>query len=336
MHRLPGVLERETADMTAMSDHQRTDPSHAYTAIRTALWPALHHLGFDGGNVLIQGDGARTLLGQPAPTAHHQDFLTARLTPATDDAAPTRPTLRGGEGDYDLVIASLPWADVQMRDPARWSTRLHRHLLMTIAATRLARPGALTAVLTTHDLMDTPNSAPRRAILMNATFLGAVRLPAGALRPQAGTDNVTDLVLLRTRTPEHTCISQTFEPTVTINVAGEPLSINQYFDDYPDQLLGSIDVESNVWGPPAPTVTPENAPLADSVRRALTALTETTAPATAPTASGQPDGDPASTWTIESTRRHLPQLLDVDAYRGPTPSPGTWRRPSIDPPAVGL
>lgn len=335
MHRQPGVLERETADMTAMSDHLRTDPSHAYTAIRTALWPALHRLGFDGGNVLVQGDGAHTLLGQPAASPHHQDFLTARLRPATDTTTPTQPALRGGEGDYDLVIASLPWADVQLRDPARWSTRLHRHLLMTIAATRLARPGALTAVLTTHDLIDTPNSAPRRAILMHAAFLGAVRLPAGALRPQAGTDNVVDLILLRTRTPEHTTPSPTFEPTVTVNVAGEPLTINQYYDDHPDQLLGPIDIETNVWGPPTMTVTPDTAaPLTTTLHRALTALTDTATPAC--TASSNPSGDPADTWTIESVRRHLPHLLDVDAYRGPTPEPGTWRRPSIDPPAIDL
>ncbi|QAY68800.1 hypothetical protein [Xylanimonas protaetiae] len=324
-----------------MADHIRTNPHQAYVAVRNALWPALHRLGFDGGDVLIQGGGAPTLLKMPGAPEIPEDFLAAHLArlDRLDPDAQHQPAPRGGEGDYDLVIASLPWADVQLRDPARWSTRLHRHLLMTIAATRLARPGGLVAVMTTHDLMDTPNPAPRRAILSNATFLGAVRLPAGALRPQAGTDNVVDLILLKTRTPGPHETSRPFEATVTVNIGAQPVTLNQHFDDHPDHLLGSIDVEARVWGPPVMTVAGDLTHLAQDLRTALAKLTDDAARdglADPPGARPATRPDVRGGWVIDSARRYLPALFDVDAYRGRTPAPEHWLRPSLDPPAIDL
>ena len=78
MHRMPGALERELADLTALTDHASTGAHDAYARLRGPLWATLHQLGFDGGEVLVLGDGAPTLLAMPGGRERAVDFLAAR------------------------------------------------------------------------------------------------------------------------------------------------------------------------------------------------------------------------------------------------------------------
>ncbi len=336
MHRIPGALEREVADLAALADHVATSAHDTYTQLRGPLWATLHALGFDGGDVLVQGDGAQTLLALPGGPQRTVDFIAARMVPLrhATSSAPPQPAIRGDAGDYDLVIASLPWADVQIRDPARRAQRERRHAEMTIAAARLARPGGLVAVLATHDLMDTPDPTRRRAILQHAAFLGAVRLPAGALRRQAGNDNVVDLILFTARDPHQPTRTRPLEPTIQIPLRGGDIVINQYYDDQSEQLLGSIDVEASVWGRPSLTVMADPATLGDDVGQALENLADAalrdglaTAPPEAQTAGG-PVG-----WAIGGARRYLPPLLGGDQPRDPSRLPEQW--PTTGPESPG-
>lgn len=338
MYRMPGALEREAADIAALADHAETSSHDAYRQIRVPLWSALHALGFTGGDVLIQGDGAHTLIGSPDGPIVSIDFLATTMTKIVDGEDP-RPhkAIKGGEGDYDLVISSLPWADVQTRDPARWSGRLHRHAAMTIACARLVRPGGLFAVLATHDLMDVANSTARQAVLTRAAFLGAVRLPAGALRPQAGTDNVVDLMLFARRPERGEALSRNFVPTVQVPLRGARLRINQHFDDHPDHMLGSIEAEANVWGPPVMTVqNPDRSRLGVELRDALTDITRAAITDGLVTPPEGSNGTGSVRWAVEGMRRYLPELLNVDSYRGRTPRPEAWNTPAFEPPSVDL
>ncbi|MEU2200577.1 hypothetical protein [Isoptericola sp. NPDC019482] len=334
MHRLPGALERDAADIAALADHVAHPATTAYRALREPLWSTLHALGFDGGHILVQGDGARTLLALPDRPDIPIDFITAHLAPLQHIQAgqPQPPAIDGGPSDYDAVIASLPWADVQMRVPSRRARHTARQALMTIAATRLARPGGLVAVLAGHDLMDSPDPTPRHAVRAHAAFLGAVRLPAGALRPQAGTDNVVDLMLF---TPTHDTglgPSLRFAHSIPIPLDGHTVHINQYYDNNPDQILGNIDAEANVWDQHALTVTGNPTHLTADVSQALTtlatnalqhALVPTSDPDT-PSETGEPgQSNGWGAWAITHARRYLPDLLRIDQRSNST---------SFDPP----
>ncbi len=337
MHRMPGALERELADLTAMTDHASTGAHDAYTRLRGPLWATLRQLGFDGGEVLVVGDGAPTLLGMPESQGRAVDFLAARMVPLGGPAPPAAEPVRTGDaGGYDLVVASLPWADVQLRDPVRWAQRVVRQAQMTITAATLARPGGLIAVLATHDLMDAPDPRERRAILQHATFLGAVRLPAGALRPRAGTDNVVDLMVFTAADPPHGTRSRPFETTVHVSLPGGDVVLNQYFDDHPEQVLGSVEVEASVWGRPSLTVAGDRTTFDREVSVALGSLAAgalrdglTAARSRQPGVSGRAGG-----WVIEGARRYLPPQLEGRQIHG------AWRtshgRPITGPPEPGV
>jgi hypothetical protein len=336
MHRMPGALERELADLTAMTDHASTGAHDAYARLRGPLWATLHELGFDGGEVLVLGDGAPTLLAMPGGRERAVDFLAARMVPLGAPApAPGSPGRTSDAGGYDLVIASLPWADVQLRDPGRWAQRVVRQAQMTITATTLARPGALIAVLATHDLMDAPDPRERRAILQHAAFHGAVRLPAGALRPRAGTDSVVDLMMFTAADPPHRTRTRPFETTVEVSLPGGDVVLNRYFDDHPEQVLGSVEVEASVWGRPSLTVAGDRATFEHEVSLALGNLAAGALRDGFATARpGARVSGGAGVWVIEGARRYLPPQLEGHQIHGAWRTSHGW--PTIRPPEPGV
>ncbi|GAA2725796.1 hypothetical protein [Cellulomonas aerilata] len=333
MHRMPGALERELADLAALTDHASTGAHDAYARLRGPLWATLHTLGFDGGEVLVLGDGAPTLLGMPGGQERSVDFVAARLVPLGGSAsAAVTPGASSDVGCFDVVVASLPWADVQLRDPARWAQRVVRQAQMTIGAATLARPGGLIAVLATHDLMDAPDPGERRAIMQHAAFLGAVRLPAGVLRPAAGTDNVVDLMVFTAAGPPHATGTRAFETTVQISLPGGDVVLNRYFDDHPEQVLGSVEVEASVWGRPSLTVVGDGATFDREVSLALGSLA---AGAVRDGLTAAAPGDPgvagsAGGWVIEGARRYLPSQLQGGQIHGAWRTSHGW--PTTRPP----
>ena len=108
---------------------------------------------------------------------------------------------RDGEGSYDLAIGNVPFGNMVLHDrrhnPAGHS--IHNHFI--VKALHLVRPGGLVAVLTSRFTMDARNPAARREIASLADLVGAIRLPGGAHQRAAGTNVVTDLLVLRRREP---------------------------------------------------------------------------------------------------------------------------------------
>ncbi|QAY68655.1 hypothetical protein [Xylanimonas protaetiae] len=334
----PDADMHRQADVTALADHMGTSAHDNYKALRTPLWQALRALGFDGGDVLVQGDGAPTLLNLPTAVDHPIDFITAHLTPRVDaDHAPNTPGLKGGPGDYDLVIASLPWLDVQLRGTARHELRTELHHVKTLAAVHLTKPGGLTAILANHSLMDRAPTRARTEITNEADFLGAIRFPAGILREQAGTDDVIDLILLAKPAMGAPTGTVPFTPTVQVTVERFITTINQYFDDHPDNMLGSLRPEMQIWDTSDYTLqgAGREATLAE-YRTALTGIVAhaiTTSQVPQP-ASRNADAAVAGGWTIGGARRYLPAALrDAGAASGfldAHPEPPAPPPPSVD------
>lgn len=102
-------------------------------------------------------------------------------------------------GHFDAAIGNVPFAKIALHDPVhnRGRHSLHNHFILKSLA--LTRPGGLVVLLTSHYTLDSQNPAARREINQLADLLGAVRLPTGAHRRAAGTDAITDLLVLRRR-----------------------------------------------------------------------------------------------------------------------------------------
>jgi N12 class adenine-specific DNA methylase len=233
------------AELTAAA---RTTINAHYTdvAYAAAIWEAVTGLGFTGGRVLEPGCGAGVFLGlAPAGTdlvGIEWDPTTAAIArllyPNATVLAESFADTRVAEGSFDVVVGNVPFGDVVLTDPRHNPSGLSIHNHFIVKGLHLTRPGGLVAVLTSRYTMDAVNPAARREMAALADLVGAVRLPAGAHRRAAGTDAVTDLLLLRRRDPDTRPAGADWERTRRIEVDGVALAVNEYFHTNPQHVLG--------------------------------------------------------------------------------------------------
>ncbi|MGA2929204.1 MAG: methyltransferase domain-containing protein, partial [Solirubrobacteraceae bacterium] len=248
---------RELLDEQAYTAARRTTINAHYTdaAIASAIWQAVDELGFDGGRVLEPGCGAGVFLGLAPEGATLTGVELDRTTAAIARALYPHAEIRGEsfadtrlpDGHFDVAVGNVPFADVRLHDPAHNPGRhsIHNHFI--IKSLGLTRPGGLVAVLTSHYTLDAGNPAARREMSQLADLVGAVRLPTGAHRRAAGTDALTDLLILRRRERDTPAAAAAWETTRTVEIDGQAVRINSYFVEHPDRVLGELAVGQGMY-----------------------------------------------------------------------------------------
>ena len=236
----------------------RTTINAHYTdvAYATVIWDAVAGLGFTGGRVLEPGCGAGVFMGL-APegvelvgvewdptTAAIAQLLYPKATVLAESFADTR----AAEGSFDLVVGNVPFADVVLADRRHNPSGLSIHNHFIVKSLHLTRPGGLVAVLTSRYTMDAVNPAARREMAELADLVGAVRLPAGAHRRAAGTDAVTDLLLLRRRDPDTPAAGAAWERTRGLEVDSVQVAVNEFFHTHPQHVLGTFALGGSYRG----------------------------------------------------------------------------------------
>lgn len=247
--------EYEAARRTTINAHY-TD-----AAIAGEMWDSLSRLGFDGGEVLEPGCGAGVFLGLAPGTARmtgvELDPITAgiagQLYPQAEVRQEPFQATRIRDGRFDAVIGNVPFADVTLHDPLHNPGGLAMHNHFIVKSLALTRPGGLVAVLTSRYTMDAQNPAGRRAMYELGDLVGAVRLPTGAHRRAAGTEAVTDLLILRRREPGRAPQPFDWAATSPVDLPGpggapEPARINNWWQQHPDQVLGQLRAEVGLHG----------------------------------------------------------------------------------------
>jgi N12 class adenine-specific DNA methylase len=252
---LRGLLteqEWNAAARTTTNAHY-TDPAYV-----EEIWSSLRELGFTGGRVLEPGCGSGNFIGlapdgteltgvEVDPTTAR---IAARLYPGSDiraeSFADTRVT-----GRFDAVVGNVPFSEVRLTDRVHnaGGHSMHNHFLIKSLA--LTKPGGLVAALTSRYTLDGQNPAARRELAELGDLVGAVRLPTAAHRRTAGTDVVTDLVILRRREPGREPDPDTLrwlEAAATVEVDGTGFRVNQYFVDHPEHVLGEFGVGRGLYG----------------------------------------------------------------------------------------
>jgi N12 class adenine-specific DNA methylase len=230
---------------------QRSTINAHYTdaAYAQAIWAAVQALGFAGGRVLEPGCGSGNFLGAAPEQARclgvELEPLTAsiaqHLYPTAEIRSESFAESRLHEASFDLVLGNVPFGAITLHDPRHnaGGHAIHNHFI--IKSLHLTRPGGLVAVLTSRYTLDATNPAARREMATLADLVGAVRLPSGAHRRAAGTEVVTDLLLLRRRASADAPRGFAFERSLPAGIDGAPeLRVNEYFLDNPDHVLGRL------------------------------------------------------------------------------------------------
>ena len=262
--------EYEAARASTLNAHY-TSP----TVIR-AIYDAVEQMGFRTGNILEPSCGVGNFFGMlPESMAGSRlygvelDSISGRIAKQLYPKADI--TVAGFETTdrrdfYDFAIGNVPFGQYQVNDKAYNKLGFNIHNYFFAKSLDQVRPGGVVAFVTSRYTMDAKDSTVRRYLAQRAELLGAIRLPNNAFKANAGTEVVSDILFLQKRdrpldiTPDWTQTGRT----------EEGFTVNQYFLDHPEMVLGQPTAESTQYGKQDYTVVPiEGLELADQLHDAV-------------------------------------------------------------------
>ena len=245
------------------------------TVIR-AIYDAVEQMGFRTGNILEPSCGVGNFFGMLPESMQGSRLYGVELDSITGRIArqlypEANITVAGFETTsqrdfYDLAVGNVPFGNYKVNDKAYNNLGFSIHNYFFAKALDQVRPGGVVAFVTSRFTMDSKDSTARKYLAQRADLLGAVRLPNNAFKANAGTEVVSDILFLQKlerpidREPEWVQVGQT----------PEGYTINQYFVDHPDMVLGELSAESTQYGREDVTVDPiEGSDLAEQLKSAM-------------------------------------------------------------------
>ena len=240
-----------------------------------SIYDAVEKMGFQSGNILEPSMGVGNFFGMLPDTMADSrlygvelDSITGRIAKKLYPQADI--TVAGFETTdrrdfYDLAVGNVPFGQYKVNDKAYNKLGFSIHNYFFAKAIDQVRPGGVVAFVTSRYTMDSKDSTARKHMAERADLLGAIRLPNNAFKANAGTEVVSDIIFLqrRDRPIDH-------EPDwVQLGKTVDGFTINQYFVDHPEMVLGQLTLESTQYGHDLTVAPIEGAVLADQLAEAV-------------------------------------------------------------------
>lgn len=217
-----------------------------------SMYNAAGQLGFKGGRILEPSLGSGNFFGMmPANLKNGSrlfgvelDNLTSRLAKALYPNAVIATSTgfqdyEAPAGYFDMAIGNPPFGSETISDRHKSpysGFSIHNYFIGKMLDK--TRSGGIVAVIVSHSFMDAANPKAREYVASQANLIAGIRLPYTAFKENAGTEVVTDLLFFqKTDTPDAKP-AWTESDSATLNDSAEPVSINRYFQENPDQVLG--------------------------------------------------------------------------------------------------
>ncbi len=231
------------------------------TVIR-GIYDAVERMGFHSGNILEPSMGVGNFFGMlPESMADSRlygvelDSITGRIAQKLYPQADI--TVAGFESTdrrdfYDLAVGNVPFGNYKINDKAYNKLGFSIHNYFFAKAIDQVRPGGIVAFVTSRYTMDSKDSTARKHMAERADLLGAIRLPNNAFKANAGTEVVSDIIFLQKRDRP----ADIEPPWVQLGKTEDGFTINSYFVDHPEMVLGELTTESTQYGREECTVRP--------------------------------------------------------------------------------
>lgn len=259
----------------------------------SGIYQGLERMGFSGGHVLEPAAGIGNFIGlMPQAMRQNSTFHAVELDPVTADILkhlyPDAHCLNKGFHEVppplcDAVVMNPPFGNQQIwdRTGSVAGDKLNAHNLsihnyFALKSIRNLRAGGVMGMVISRYFMDRHNSLARELIAKEAHFLGAIRLPNTAFRRNALTDVTTDVVFFQKAMPGEEPNQDWVETgTVKDRETGEDITINQYFVDHPEQMIGRMAISNKMFRESVDCIaSPADGNLADAIAQRLHALPE--------------------------------------------------------------
>lgn len=242
----------------------------------TAIYKAMEQMGFKEGNLLEPSCGIGNFIGM-LPDAMQDskiygvelDTISAgiaqQLYQKTTIAAQGFEETNLPDSFFDGVVGNVPFGDFKVSDKRYDKHKFLIHDYFFAKSLDKLRPGGVMAFVTSKGTMDKETLAVRKYIAQRAELLGAIRLPNNTFKGNAGTEVVSDILILQKR---DRLID--IEPDwVHLDTDENGIKMNSYFVQHPEMILGEMKMVSGRFGMEATCVPYENAELAAQLDEAV-------------------------------------------------------------------
>ena len=242
----------------------------------TAIYKAMEQMGFKEGNLLEPSCGIGNFIGMLPDAMQNSkiygvelDTISAgiaqQLYQKTTIAAQGFEETNLPDSFFDGVVGNVPFGDFKVSDKRYDKHKFLIHDYFFAKSLDKLRPGGVMALVTSKGTMDKENSAVRKYIAQRAELLGAIRLPNNTFKGNAGTEVVSDILILQKR---DRLID--IEPDwVHLDTDENGIKMNSYFVQHPEMILGEMKMVSGRFGMEATCVPYENADLAAQLDEAV-------------------------------------------------------------------
>ena len=220
-----------------------------------AMYDALDRLGFSQGNILEPSCGTGNFFGLLPESMQNSklhgveiDSLTGRIAKQLYQKANI--AIEGFEktnlpdDHFDVVIGNVPFGEIRVNDSRYNAQKFLIHDYFFAKALDKVRAGGVVMFITSKGTMDKASPEVRKYIAQRAELLGAIRLPDNTFKANAGTEVTSDILILQKRDRV-----MDIEPDwVHLDMEGNGVTMNRYFVEHPEMVLGEIKMESTRFG----------------------------------------------------------------------------------------
>ena len=220
-----------------------------------AMYDALDRLGFSQGNILEPSCGTGNFFGLLPESMQNSklhgveiDSLTGRIAKQLYQKANI--AIEGFEktnlpdDHFDVVLGNVPFGEIRVNDSRYNAQKFLIHDYFFAKALDKVRAGGVVMFITSKGTMDKASPEVRKYIAQRAELLGAIRLPDNIFKANAGTEVTSDILILQKRDRV-----MDIEPDwVHLDTDGNGVTMNRYFVEHPEMVLGEIKMESTRFG----------------------------------------------------------------------------------------
>lgn len=234
----------------------------------SAIYKVMEQMGFKEGNILEPSCGIGNFIGMLPQSMENSRVYGVEIDKISAGIAQQlyqRSSIAGQpfeqaeipDSFFDAVVGNVPFGDFSVADKRYDKNHFLIHDYFFAKSLDKLRPGGVMALVTSKGTMDKENPAVRKYIAQRAELLGAIRLPNDTFKGNAGTEVVSDILILQKRDR----IIDIEPDWVHLNTDKNGIRMNSYFAEHPEMILGDMKIVSGRFGEETTCVPYENADL---------------------------------------------------------------------------
>lgn len=227
-----------------------------------SIYKALENMGLEKGNILEPSCGTGNFIGMLPNNDNLKIYgvekdeisgkIARQLYQKSSIAIKGFEEINFSDSFFDVAVGNVPFGDLPVLDKKYDKNHFVIHDYFFAKTIDKVRPGGVIAFITSKGTMDKEDESVRRYIASRTNLLGAIRLPNNVFKEAAGTTVTSDIIFLQKRDS----ITDIMPEWVHLDNNEDGITMNKYFVDNPNMILGEMKMLPSQYGGLAPACVP--------------------------------------------------------------------------------